>query len=74
MGPEMNRLHLAGTMRKREQTAKDLMVALLAKGVDTYVDDLAADAVSHADALFDALETPRELRDHHDDFDHDGTP
>ena len=74
MGPETNRLHLAGTMRKREQTAKDLMVAPLAKGVDTYVDDLAADAVSHADALFDALETPRELRDHHDDFDHDGTP
>ena len=74
MGPETNRLHLAGTMTKREQTAKDLMVALLAKGVDTYVDDLAADAVSHADALFDALETPAELRDHDDDFDHDGTP
>ena len=71
----MNRENYVASMTKREQAAKDLMVALIiAHGAhsDYRIKDLAADAVAHADALYDELDTPRELRD--DDFDHDGTP
>lgn len=69
----MNRNRPASMLTKREQVAKDLLIAMVAKHdpYPTYrVDDLAADAVAHADALFDELDTPTELRD----FDHEGHP
>lgn len=67
----MNRNQLARDMTKREEVAKDLLVAMVAKHdpYPTYrIDDLVADAVAHADALFDELDTPAEPRGMEDDL------
>lgn len=69
----MNRNGLARDLTKREEAALRVFTAMVRKHdpYPTYsIDVLAADAVAHADALFDELDTPVELRD----FDHEGHP
>ena len=71
----MNRDQLASSMTKRESAAVYFMARTAAFQPKGTTNQKFARAVTDlVDALFDALEAPRELQDHHDDFDHDGTP
>lgn len=57
-----NRDRPASTQTKREKAAERYAGILLAANPDRGIDDLVAHAVTIADALYDELDTPTELR------------
>lgn len=77
MSPARNRDQAASNLTKREEAALRVLAQMLAGGRPTNI--LVADhCVTYVDALFDALETPVELRntedEEHETHDWTGAP